>query len=161
MFSLSKSTKFYWISISIIMILLMSLPLVITEAKEKEMLEKNGLKVTIFLFSGRQNPVYLLDDKDVINQLKTLIDASRVNERFEKTTVIPSILGYNGILVENPANFPGFPAHLAVYKGNIEIKNERKKFLIDEDNAIENLLINQASEKGAIDEKAIKFIKSD
>src|SRR4030042_1169065 len=92
-------------------------------------------------------------------QVKNLIDASRVNERFEKTTVIPSILGYNGIMVENPAKVTGFPYFLAVYKGNIEVKNERKRFLIDEGSAIENLLLKQAIEKGVIPEEVVKSME--
>lgn len=123
--------------------------------------DKKGLKVTILLFSGRLDPTYVLEDRDVIDQLKTLLDKAPVNEKIEKRTVIPSILGYNGILVDNQGRISGFPSRLAVYKGNIEVKDERKKFLIDEGGAVENLLIHQALRQGVIDEKALKFIESE
>ena len=157
----SKLTRLLWVSILVITMLLVSLSLVFSEIKEKGMGEKKGLEVTILLFSGRPNPTYLLEDKNVLDQLKELLDKAKTNERFEKTTVITSILGYNGIVVDNPAKIHGLPARIAVHKGNIEVKNESKKFLIDENKAIENLLIEQALEKGVIDEKAVKFIKSD
>lgn len=132
---------------------------IISGAQEKEVREKICLKVTILLFSGRPDPTYLLEDKDLIEHLKTLIATAKINEKFEKTTVIPSILGYKGIFVDNPTQIAGLPAHFAVYKGNVEIKNEGKKFLIDEGGVIENLLLQQAIEKGVIPKEVVKRIK--
>ncbi|MBI5042519.1 MAG: hypothetical protein HZC10_01515 [Nitrospirae bacterium] len=154
-----KSKRLFWIAMIIIAISVMTLSGVISEAQDKEI--KKGLKVTILLFSGRPDPTYLLEDKDAIERLKILITAAKVNEKFEKTTVIPSILGYKGIIVDNQTKVPAIPAHLAVYKGNIEVKNERKKILIDEGGAIEDLLLKQAIEKGVIDEKILKRMKSE
>lgn len=157
MLSFSKSTRLFWI-LSIITISLVILLNTDSEAKDK-MDKSKGLTVNILLFSGRPDPAYSLEDKDVIELLKTLIAAAKVNEKFEKTTVIPSILGYKGIIVDNPTQIPGLPAHFAVYKGNIEIKNERKRFLIDEGGDIENLLLKQAIEKGVIPEEVVKRMK--
>lgn len=157
MLYISKSGRLFLISLIITISFLTTLHTV--NGAEEKMDEKKGIMVKILLFSGRPDPAYVLEDKNLINRLKTLITAAKVNEKFEKNTVIPSILGYKGIIVDNPAQFAGLPTRFAVYRGNIEIKNERKKFLMDEGGAIENLLLNQAIEKKVIPEEAVKRIK--
>lgn len=129
-------------------------------AQAKEMAGGKGLKVTILLFSGRPDPNYLLDDKNAIEQLKTLINTAKTNDKFEKSTVIPSILGYKGIVMDNQTKVSGIPSFVAVYKGNIEVKDGGKRFLIDEAGALEKLLLDMAIEKGVIDEKVLKRMKS-
>lgn len=156
-----RAKNFVWILVLLITIWFMLGSGIIGKAHSEEMsLEKTSLKVTILIYSGRPNPTYLLEDKSAMNRLKVLVNEAKPNERFEKATVIPSILGYNGITIDNPAKIPGFPAHIAVYRGNIEAQDENKRFLIDEGGAIESLLIDQALEKGVIDEGVLKFIKS-
>ena len=157
----SSVQRFLVISISAITILLAAHVSVFGEPQGKEIEGKAGLKVTVLLFSGRPDPVYVLDDKETIEKIKILIRSAKVHERFEKPTVIPSILGYKGIIVENQEKIAGIPALFAVYKGNIEVKNEAKKFLIDEGRAIEDLLLSEAVRKGVIDEKIIKRMKSE
>jgi len=119
-----------------------------------------GLTVTVLIFSGRQNPSYVLDDSNVLKQLKSLLDKAKINERFEQTTVIPSVLGYSGIIVSNESRIPGLPAQIEVYNRDVGVKNEGKKFLIDEEQAIETLLLNEAIKKGTIDKGILEFIKS-
>ncbi len=123
--------------------------------------DQKGLKVTILLYSGRPNPTYMLEDKDVIEKLKTLVGRAPAHEKYEKDTVIPSILGYNGVVVENKGmTVKELPAFLNIYKGNIEAQDVRKKFLRDEGNEIEDLLINKALEKKVIDEKTLRIMKA-
>ncbi len=122
--------------------------------------DKAGLKVTVLLYSGRPNPAYILEAKDAMDQLKDFLNKAPVIEKFEKTTVIPSILGYNGIVVDNQGNLSGFPSRLAVFKGSMEATGERKLFLVDEGGVVEKFLIDQAVKKGVIDEQAAQFIRS-
>jgi len=121
--------------------------------------EKTGLQVTIMMFSGRPDPSYTITEKTLFEKVKGSISAAKERARFDKKTIIPSILGYRGIRVENKAKIQGIPAAVAVYRGTIEVRNERKKFLIDESGAFESFLINQALKKGAIDEKTLNRIK--
>jgi hypothetical protein len=93
--------------------------------------------------------------------LKALIGTAKPNDKFKKPTVIPSILGYKGVIVDNPNKISGLPAFLAVYRGDIEVKDEFKKFLVDEGASVENLLLNEAMRKGVIDERILKSIKPD
>jgi hypothetical protein len=149
-----KIKKLFGLLISIIAVLFIAQWIVSSEAQEMK-----GLKVTVLLFSGRPDPFYILDDEDTIEKLKSLAGNAKAYDKFEKPTVIPSILGYKGVIVENQTKVPSIPAFLAVYKGNIEVKNETKMFLIDEGSAIENLLLQQAMEKGVIPEGVIKRMK--
>jgi hypothetical protein len=121
--------------------------------------DKEGLKVTVLLFSGRPDPEYRLAGSDMLERLKTSLGAAREQASFDKPTVIPAILGYKGILVDNDAGLPGIPARFAVYRGMIEVQGEKTKFLSDEGGALESFLLNQAIARGAIDEKMARRIK--
>jgi hypothetical protein len=127
----------------------------------QEIGEGKGLKVTILLYSGRPDPTYTVDDRNVIEQLKILVSTAKPNVKFDRSTVIPSILGYKGIVVDNQAGVSGIPSFIAVYKGNMEIKDESRRFLSDEGRAMENLLLKTAIEKKVIDEKVLELVKSE
>lgn len=129
----------------------------------------DGLEVTIHVFSGRQNPVFVISDEGTLTQFEELVNKSKVADRFEKSTVIPSILGYNGIVVKlvgDPGVFPGLET-LAVYDGYIEKKitdiddksSVTVTFLIDEGSAVEDFLLNLALDNGTLDQKIYDFIK--
>ena len=118
--------------------------------------EKEGLIITILLYSGRPNPTYVLESKEAM-ELKDLLANARVNDKFEKTSVIPSILGYNGIVADNKGNISGFPLGFAVYGGNIETMDKektgnQKQFLVDEDGKVEDFLLDQAMKKNVMGE---------
>ncbi len=149
------------IATMVITMLFIAHPPVSGETGEKETGEKRGLKVTILLFSGRPDPTYMIDDKDTIGKIRTLIGSAKEHHKFEKPTVIPSILGYKGVIVDNQTKISDIPSFVAIYKGNIEVKNETKKFLIDEGGILENLLLNEAIKKGVIEEKIMKRMKSE
>lgn len=122
---------------------------------------KKGLQVTVLLYSGRSNPAFILDDKASIDTIKDLVGRSKAQEAFKKETVLPSILGYNGVAVENlDGTVAQFPASLLIYKGIMEVMNKRKSFLNDEGNKIESFLLNKAVEKKVIDENALRKIKA-
>jgi hypothetical protein len=150
-----------FISIMVITMLFIAHSSVFSETGEKEMGEKKGLKVTILLFSGRPDPTYIIDDKETIGKIRTLIGSAKKNDKFEMPTVIPSILGYKGIIVDNQTKISDIPNFVAIYKGNIEVKNETKKFLIDEGSTLENLFLNEGIKKGVIEEKIMKRMKSE
>lgn len=152
----SKYIKVFLVAIMIVSITLFSHQKVFSEIKEQK-----GLSVTVLLFSGRPDPVYMIEDKDTIERIRDLISHSKEHYRFERPTVIPSILGYKGIVLENMAEIIGIPPFIAVYKGNIETRNEMKKFLIDEGNKLENLLLNEAIKKGVIEDQIIKRMRTE
>lgn len=121
---------------------------------------KKGLKVTISVYSGRPNPFFYLENESEIEQVRTLLKASTVNKAFKKRSVIPSILGYRGIEVENRGGIRDIPSYIAVSKGDIELGNKEKAFFIDSDRALEHFLLKMAREKKAIGETLDKRIRA-
>jgi hypothetical protein len=160
MFILFTVKRILGLSLSIFTVMFVLLSAVSSVAQTEEMSKDKGLKVTILLFSGRPNPVYLLEEEELIAEVKDLIGKAAVNKDIKEGTVIPSRLGYSGILVENQGKIPELPPRLAIYKGNIELRDEQVKYLKDE-GTLENFLLDKAVEKEVIDEKALKFIKTD
>lgn len=120
--------------------------------------EAKGLKVTVLLFSGRPDPNFVIDDAASLDQIKKIFETSK-ETKYEKSTVIPSILGYKGISVQNTGTIAGLPESFAVYKGTIEVGTKEKKFFTDEGNALEKLLFDKAIERGVIEENILKRIR--
>lgn len=58
------------------------------------------IKVTIDIFSGRPNPVLIVDDKDVKKVLDIISMNSKAKAVSKKTAQSPTGLGYRGIIVE-------------------------------------------------------------
>jgi hypothetical protein len=138
------------------------LPFLETDAQTGGTAEIKGLNVTVLLFSGRPDPAYTINDKPSLDQVKRILEMSK-ETKFDKATVIPSILGYKGIVVENKANISGIPSGIpqrfAVYKGTIEVGMEGKRFLTDEGNTLEKFLLDKAIERGVIEEKILRRMK--
>lgn len=153
-----KIKKNLWLFVLIPILFFIGISVGTSESQNKETGE--GLKVTILLFSGRPNPFYFLKDEQMINKVKNLINKSTINKDIREGTVIPSRLGYCGILIDNQGNIPGLPTYTGIYKENIELRNKSVKYLKD-DGFLENFLLNQALQKEVIDQKALKFIRSD
>lgn len=139
-----------------------------TMEAQKEVDTKEGLEVTFLVFSGRRNPAFVITDEDTLKQLEELVDKSKVDDKFSKETVIPSILGYNGIVVKPVGEVTVLTdlEMLAVYNGNIEKKttgiddkSTTVTFLIDEGGAVEEFLLNLALANGTIDQEIYDFIK--
>ena len=120
---------------------------------------QKGITVRLLLFSGRTDPVYALEDQQTLDKIKASLDQARQAREFDQATVIPSILGYKGILVENPEKLHGLPVGLAVYRGTIEVIDEPKRFLVDEAGALEEMLINAALQRGVIDKEVLERIR--
>ena len=149
MFKLSISKHFFVASVLMIMA---------TATPSAE--PTDGLQVTILIFSGRPNPTFVLTDKAVLTQLKTLFKTIPVNDKFRANTIAPSILGYNGILVEAKGKMSKLPNRFLVYKENIEIEGiQQKTFLMDSNHVVENLLLNYALEQQILDQKMSDLIK--
>jgi stage V sporulation protein SpoVS len=140
-----------------------------TMEAQKEVDTKNGLEITFLVFSGRENPTFVISDEGTLKQLEELVNNLKVDDLFSKETVIPSILGYNGIMVK-PIGEPGIfidVKALAIFNGYVEkqtIDTASKSgfvatFLIDNSSTVEDFLLNLALSNGAIDQKIYDFIK--
>lgn len=122
---------------------------------------ESGIKVRVFLFSGRPDPVFMLDDKSLINNVKKGLSEAKADKGFSKETVIPSMLGYKGIQISNPEKREGLPSSLAMYNGTIEVSDREERFLVDKGGALEKMLLDEAVRKGVIDEAILKRMQKD
>ena len=117
---------------------------------------ENEIVVRVLLYSGQPDPEYILENQEDIDAIRDALSSAKVVEKFDKTTVIPSILGYKGVLVKNSGKHEGLPSMFAVYQGIIEVTGEQKRFLSDGDRRLEKLLIDGAMKKGVIDDAFLK-----
>ena len=145
-------------AVAAVFITSMMLPFLESDAQTGGTAGLKGLKVTVLLFSGRPDPAYIIDDTPSLDQVKKILEMSR-ETKFDKTTVIPSILGYKGIVVENEANIAGIPQRFAVYRGTIEMGAQEKRFLTDEGNSLEKFLLDKAIERGVIEDNVLRRMK--
>jgi hypothetical protein len=117
----------------------------------------DGVEVRVLLFSGRPDPTFVLPE-DALPELSEALAAARENPQFRGSTVIPSRLGYKGFLLRNPFRRGEIPIQVSVYRGDIEIAGEPRRFLTD-GGALENWLVERAREAKAIDDSSMEWIR--
>ena len=115
--------------------------------------EGDGVQVTVLLYSGRPNPTFTLTAEQA-DRVRQLVDAAQPDPGFRGGSVLPSILGYNGLLVE------GLPAPLAVYGGRIEVQDREGKRVVSDGGALESFLLEAASQNKALDAEQLRFIQT-
>jgi hypothetical protein len=123
--------------------------------------QEKGITVRVLLYSGRPDPTYMLEDSQMIGKLKKLVSGAKRLERFDKKSVIPVNIGYKGILVLNPGGEAGLPVQFAVYKGAMEVKDEKTLFFEDTGGEIEKMLFDEAVKRNLIDEVILKRMKKE
>jgi hypothetical protein len=158
MFLSARSIQRFPFVAALITIMKIGFLISLANAQAQGKAETKGLRVTILLFSGRPDPTYFIEDTPSLDRVRKTLGMSK-ETKFEKSTVIPSILGYKGIAVENAGNVSGIPEHFAVHKGTIEVGTKEKKFLTDEGNALEQFLLDKAIERGIVEEKILRKMK--
>jgi hypothetical protein len=131
-----------------------------TDAAGAQTEDPSGVNVRILIYSGRPDPVFSLDpaaDTSMLDNLRGLDKSAMAAEGFDKDTVIPAILGYKGLLISNPQREGDLPAHIAVYRGYVEVRDDAgTRFLVDENRNLETALLKQAYDRGLIDERLLK-----
>jgi hypothetical protein len=123
--------------------------------------EDEGLQVTVMIYSGRQNPTFTIEDGALIEELQSAVSSGERREDLEGRTVVPSILGYNGIRVENRSGVAGLPPVLLLYGGTMEARDGGTRFLADPDRRLERRLVDAAVERGLFreDDRALGLIR--
>lgn len=115
--------------------------------------ESGDPKVTVLIYSGRPNPTFTLTTEQA-ERVRQLVDAAQPDSAFRGDSVLPSILGYNGLLIE------GLAAPLAVYGGRIEIQDKEGKRFSSDGGALENFLLQAATQNRALDAEQLRFIQT-
>lgn len=128
--------------------------------KAKPVVRKmHTVKVRVLIYSGRPDPEFIIPVSKIQSSMK---QAKRMKSN--TANVIPSRLGYKGILIENPAKAGGLPEFLAVYNGKIEATDKtgkQKTYYVDAKRNLENDLLKEAVKQKAIDESLFKQLKAD
>lgn len=119
----------------------------------------SGVKVTVLLFSGRPDPTFQLTDAAQLAQMGAMLKEAPRQESGGRETILPAILGYKGIVVENPAALAELPRRFAVYGGAIEVGTERKQFFADPGNRLASFLLESAIERNLIPKSIVSRIR--
>ncbi|HVG06832.1 MAG TPA: hypothetical protein VNM67_03945 [Thermoanaerobaculia bacterium] len=115
--------------------------------------DTNGVQVTVLLYSGRPNPTFTLTAEQA-DRVRQLVAAAQPDPGFRGGSVLPSILGYNGVLVE------GLPAPLAVYGGRIEVQDREGKRVVSDGGALESFLLEAAAQNKTLSAEQLRFIQT-
>ena len=119
-----------------------------------------GVEATLLVFSGMPNPRFRLDEA-AIARVAELLAAATPNPSFERASVIPSILGYQGIRVVNGAGINGLPTEVSVRGNDVETGDaETTSFLTDAAGGLESFLLERAVEQKAITREMLADIRS-
>lgn len=121
--------------------------------------EEKGITVRVLLYSGKPDPTYVLGDGALIGQVKSMIARAEPASVSAGEPVIPSILGYKGIIVQNPGRTEGFPSRISVYKERMEVIDDTKRILVDRDGALEKMLLDEAIRRGLIEKSILERMK--
>ncbi|HEY6873771.1 MAG TPA: hypothetical protein VI298_13695 [Geobacteraceae bacterium] len=123
--------------------------------------EGKGLRVVILVYSGRADePNYQLVNPELVAQVKSLMGKAEKAE-FKGQTIIPSILGYRGIMVLNQGGIPGIPEIFLVHKGMIETRGKEKSYHNDKGRQLELLLLKQAKKEKVLEDKLVRQMNID
>jgi hypothetical protein len=120
--------------------------------------EGNAISVQVLLYSGRPDPTYVLEDVVLIDQVRSLVTAA-TPAAAAAGPVIPSVLGYKGIVVRNPGRAAGLPSRISVYKGRMEVIDGASRILADSGGALEKALLDEAVRRGVIDKTVLDRMK--
>ena len=121
--------------------------------------EDAPLQVSVLIYSGRPNPAFALTAAQM-ERVRQLVDAARADPEFRYQSVLPSILGYNGVVIHNPRRDGGLPQSLATYGGRIEVNDGEGKRIVADGGALETFLLDLAAENKALDAEQRRAIES-
>ena len=121
--------------------------------------EDAPLQASILIYSGRPNPSFALTAAQ-IERVRQLVDAARPDPEFRDQSVLPSILGYNGVAIRNPRAEGGLPRSLAAYGGRIEVNDGEGKRIVADGGALETFLLDLAAENKALDAEQRRAIEA-
>jgi len=114
-----------------------------------------GPKVTVLIYSGRPNPTFTLSASQE-ERLQQLIAAARQDPGHEGKTVLPSILGYNGIVVV----WSSGAGLRAVYGNHIEVRERGATRFLADNGELEEFLLSAATESRTLDAEQLRFIRT-
>jgi redox-sensitive bicupin YhaK (pirin superfamily) len=111
-------------------------------------------KVTLQVYSGRENPSWDLSEKQ-IGDLLALVGDLPKSEAF----TLPDGLGYRGFHVELTENGTENTQEIVAYKGRVQYKSaDADKYFTDRERRLEMFLLDSA---GSLNEELYKSVKDE
>jgi CTP-dependent riboflavin kinase len=82
----------------------------------------------LLIYSGLPDPKFVITDQAYISNFFNSLNALPVNPNFtsQSSTVVPSILGYKGIYIENFSNSAPDIVSVVIYGANVEIRRRQQ-----------------------------------
>lgn len=117
----------------------------------------NGAQVTFLLYSGRPNPSFTLSAAQV-QRVQQLLAAAQPASGSQDRTVLPSILGYNGIVIESRGT-SGLPVSVEVYRNRIAVHERDARRILSDNGALEQFLVSAGSESKALGAAELRFLR--
>jgi len=118
----------------------------------------SGLTIQVLIYSGRPDPLFVIRDPARIAKLKQLLDQAAPEAAVDPAkSILPSILGYKGFLVENPGLLGGLPRQIAVYKQRVQDGGRR---VLTDGGALESFLVDEAVRSKALDARALELLRT-
>ena len=108
-------------------------------------LQEQVISVRLFLFSGRPDPEWSLDET-AVGQLRERVQKTVGGEKIRPAA--PGGLGYRGFLVQNRANVAGLPAEFTVFRGVLSEPSGPTAIHWRDLRGVEDWLLAQARERG-------------
>ena len=112
-------------------------------------------RVTLQVYSGRENPSWNLTEKQISDLLALVGDLPK-SEAF----TLPDNLGYRGFQVELTENAAEKTQEIVAYKGRVRYKSAEAgdKYFTDQKRRLEMFLLNSAD---SLDEELKRFVKDE
>jgi hypothetical protein len=126
-----------------------SMPVAVTPTKVKK------AKVTLRVYSGRENPSWSLSEKQ-ISELLAIVGDLPKSEAF----TLPDNLGYHGFQVELTENAAEKTQEIVAYKGRVLYKSAEAgdKYFTDQKRRLEMFLLNSAA---SLNEELVQLVKDE
>ncbi len=121
----------------------------------------DAVRVHILIYSGRPDPVLVLDPADAaLDRLRRMLATAPPAEGFEGETVTPAVLGYKGLLITNPRGLGELPERIALHDGVLEVRRreDAARFMVDEGRGMEAHLLRLALTAGVIEPDLLEAV---
>ncbi len=156
MYTVQRKVRFH----PMLLVLPLTLTLLLSAEAPAQSGGEQGVKLTVLIHSGLPDPTMTLDE-GAVARLEEMLAAAPANADFDGETVIPSILGYKGLMIENPSGQGNLPPLLMVYKGDLETQNGKTSFLTDASGTLEGFLVETAMAAGLLRTAEAQLVRSE
>lgn len=124
-----------------------------------------GMKVSIMVYSGREDPYFYVNDEETYDKIQSALENVTTITNYSDETVVPSHLGYRGILIQNINNSDLYSDQYIVFNKYVEHNyceddHKRKVFAYDPSNLIKRIILEEALVRNVINDEQFYVLSS-